>query len=119
MSKWFFAAAAWALLAGTAQAQIYVRPVAPNPPPATGTYIPQPTPGGTVLLPVYTPPPSQYKTFYGPSIETVGVMSATSYYRQPGVCGDRTLRSSTVLVPIYGYTPGYYSGYDTPRFFRP
>jgi hypothetical protein len=113
------AGALWAMPASTACAQtIYARPVAPNPPPATGTYIPHATPGGTVLLPVYTPPPSQYKTFYGPSTETVGIGVTTSYYVQPGPNGDRLVRG-TVLVPVYGYSPGYYSGYDTARFFRP
>jgi len=112
------AALCWALPA-TAHAQIYSRPVAPNPPPATGTYIPHPTPGGgAVLLPVYTPPPTQYKTFYGPSTGTFGLVATTSYYMQPGPGGDRLVRG-TVLVPVYGYTPGYYSGYDTARFFRP
>jgi hypothetical protein len=112
------AAACWVMPAAPAHAQIYVRPVAPNPAPATGTYIPQPTPGGAVLLPVYNPPPTQYKAFYGPSTDTVGIAATTSYYVQPGPCGDRIVRG-TVLVPIYGYTPGYYSGYDTARFFRP
>jgi hypothetical protein len=114
----FLAAACWAMPAATAHAQIYVRPVAPNPPPATGTYIPHPSPSGTVLVPVYTPPPTQYKTFYGPSTGTYGIVATTSYSMQPGPCGDRLVRG-TVLVPVYGYTPGYYSGYDTARFFRP
>jgi hypothetical protein len=118
LSKWVFAGLLSLWMPTAADAQIWARPVAPNPLPATGSYIPQTTPSGTVLLPVYTPPPSQYKTFYGPSVETWGIAATTSYYIQPTPNGERLMRG-TVLVPVYGYMPGYYSGYDTARFFRP
>jgi hypothetical protein len=112
-------AGAWlALAVAPVEAQIYTRPIAPNPSPA-GPSILQPVPvqGGYALAPVYPPPISSYY-LYGPSTGTVGFAASTSYYPQSGPCGDRVVRS-TVLVPVWGYTPGYYSGYDTVRYFRP
>ena len=107
--------AGWAISASPVFAQIYSRPVGPEPRPAGPTYLP-PCPGCPQPS-VYTPPPSSY-SFYGPSAGTVGYAAVTSYYVQPSPRGDRVIQGAT-LVPIWGYSPGYYGGYDVVRFFRP
>src|SRR5690242_15797840 len=106
--------ASWAIPGAGARAQIYTRPVAPNPPPASITY-PPPVPGGHLLQPAWVPPTNY--SLSGPSTGTLGYTATTAYYVQPGACGDR-LVPTTAIVPVYGYTPGYYRGYYTPLYFR-
>ena len=97
-----------------AQAQVVTQPPpVPVPPPVT--YYPQPTPSGNLFQP-YTIPPTNY-SMTGPSTGTLGYRTTTSYYVRPGCCGDRFVPATT-LMPVYGYTPGYYSGYYSPLFFR-
>ena len=97
-----------ASLGGSAQAQIYVQPQAPT------TY-PQPVPSGNLLQPYYIPPTNYNMT--GPSAGTLGYTTTTSYYIRCAPYGDRFVPATT-LLPVYGYTPGYYRGYYTPLFYR-
>ena len=106
--------AALLTLGGAAQAQVVTQPPpAPYPPPVT--YYPPPSPAGNLFQP-YTIPPTNY-SMTGPSTGTLGYTTTTSYFIRPGCCGDRFVPATT-LQPVYGYTPGYYSGYATPLFFR-
>jgi hypothetical protein len=108
-------AAGWVISAGPACAQIYTRPTGPEPRPVGPTYATS-CPGCPPVA-GYVPPPSSY-SFYGPSAGTVGYAATTSYYVLPSPRGDRVVQGAT-LVPIWGYTPGYYGGYDVVRYFRP
>ena len=106
--------AMWSL-GEAAQAQVVTQPPpAPWPPPSV-TYYPPPSPGGNLLQPYYIPPTNYSMT--GPSTGTLGYTTTTSYFVRPGCSGDRFVPATT-LVPVYGYTPGYYRGYATPLFFR-
>ena len=52
-----------------------------------------------------------------PSAGTLGYTTTTSYYIRCSPYGDRFVPATT-LLPVYGYTPGYYRGYYTPLFYR-
>jgi hypothetical protein len=96
-----------------ALAQLYSRPVAypvPPPPPRVTYY----EPSGQVIT-YYPPPPlvvpgARYSFYDPPSLMPIYPITTSKYY-QPGMPVE-------YYYQLPSYTPGYYSGYYTPGYFR-
>jgi hypothetical protein len=121
----FSVAAILALVAlpASARAQIVLQPApCPTPvvayyaPPPVAYYAPQPVVGFYSPAPVYTQP-TQY-SFYGPTPAPATYAVATTYY-QPVIGSSRVVTTAYYAPAAYTYTPGYYTGYYTPLYYRP
>src|SRR5580765_3530948 len=105
--------AALAVVSAPAQAQTIIQPEpAPQPTPIINPY-PQPR-VSYYGVPPMLPRPSAY-SFNGPSSATVTYVYGTTSFYQPTPAGNR-LVTAPYVMPVYGYTPGYYGGYYTPLF---
>ncbi|MCC6420304.1 MAG: hypothetical protein IT429_18880 [Gemmataceae bacterium] len=138
------ALAAWCLLAGAVQAQVYVCPptvayyspapvvtyAAPAPvvtysapapvvtyaaPAPVVTYA-APAPVVTYSAPAYVAP-VRY-SFYSPVVAAVPTYASTSYYVRPGLFRPRVYSATTFYGPAPSYSAVYGSAYYTPLYFR-
>jgi hypothetical protein len=108
------ALAALVCQASSAPAQIWSRPVintAPPPPPISRSY--SSNYGPTVVNPL---PVTAYR-FNGPTAEvyTYRLIPVVTQSCDPA----RPAPAPTyIFAPVMGYSPGYYLGYDSVRFYR-